>query len=75
MSFFIDIILTLLFGAVVATQICASATKTAIFAAKLQLSIKDLPWSPVLIPVEWGRCVTRTRSITDGISLSVGGIQ
>lgn len=75
MSFFIGIILALVFESVVAVQICASATKKAFSAAESELSIKDLPCSLVLIPMEWGRRVTRTRSIKGGIPLSVGGMQ
>lgn len=50
-----------MFESEVSIQICASATKTAFFAAKSQLGIKDLLCPPALSPMvlqEWTRFIT-----------------
>lgn len=47
-------------------QICASATKTAIFAAKSQLSIKDPLSPPALRPMLWCRRVTGMDQVHHG---------
>lgn len=50
-------------------QICAPASKTAIFAPKSQLSVKELLCPPVLSPMAWSRRATgmdQTHSLWEG---------
>jgi len=47
-------------------QVCASATKIAVFAAQSQLSFKDLLCPPVLRPMVWSRHVTEMDQIHHG---------